>query len=171
MINPFLYIFANILLPQVTEAAFRYNPAADSNTQEFCFETEAACDARTSAIQQAGGQIYSCYPVQTCENQEIVPTYEAPVAYEITNRIKNPLESNDIFELIRKLYRGIMMIIIPLLIVFVVYSGFIFVTAQGNDEKLKKAKANAKYAAIGIAIILGAEIIISILESLLTVLS
>ena len=41
-------------------------------------------------------------------------------------------------------------------VMLVVYSGFLFVTAQGNDEKLKEAKDSIFWVLIGAAIILGA---------------
>lgn len=43
-------------------------------------------------------------------------------------------------------------------IFFIIYAGFLFVTAQGNEEKLKKAKNAFLWSVIGMAILLGAQI-------------
>ena len=42
---------------------------------------------------------------------------------------------------------------------FLIYSGFLFVTAQGSEDKLKTAKTTLLYTIIGIAILLGALVI------------
>ncbi len=48
---------------------------------------------------------------------------------------------------------------------FIIYAGFLFVTASGKDEKLKDAKKAILYAVIGTAILLGAEALSKILET------
>ncbi len=45
---------------------------------------------------------------------------------------------------------------------FIIYAGFLFVTAGGNEDKHKKAKAAILYAVIGTAILLGAQALSSI---------
>lgn len=47
----------------------------------------------------------------------------------------------------------------PIIVLFLVYAGFLFVTAQGNDEKLESAKNVFKWTIIGAAILLGAELL------------
>ena len=42
---------------------------------------------------------------------------------------------------------------------FIIYAGFMFVTAQGNEEKLTKAKNSLMWTLIGAAILLGANAI------------
>ena len=41
----------------------------------------------------------------------------------------------------------------------IIWSGFLFVTARGSDEKLSTAKKAFAYAVIGAAIVLGAFVI------------
>ncbi|MCK5027169.1 MAG: hypothetical protein KAS07_02000 [Candidatus Pacebacteria bacterium] len=55
-----------------------------------------------------------------------------------------------------------------LLAIMIVYSGFLFVTAVGNDEKLKKAKDSIRYVIIGGAVVLGATGIAELIEQTLT---
>lgn len=51
-------------------------------------------------------------------------------------------------------------IILPIgsvvVVIFIIYAGFLFVTARGNEERLKKAKETLLYVIIGAAILLGA---------------
>jgi hypothetical protein len=60
-------------------------------------------------------------------------------------------------------------LVIPLAIPFValaiIYTGFMFVVARGNQEKLKKAKEAFKWTIIGATIVLGAYVIASVVES------
>ncbi len=58
-------------------------------------------------------------------------------------------------------------IIIVLAVLMIILSGFQFVTAQGNEEKIKKAKDTFKWTVIGVAIIIGARLIITILAEIL----
>ncbi|MCI0542171.1 hypothetical protein L0Y69_00230, partial [bacterium] len=45
---------------------------------------------------------------------------------------------------------------IPIAAVFLIYSGFLFLTAQGDTTQLTKAKTSFVWAAIGTAVLLGA---------------
>ncbi len=53
----------------------------------------------------------------------------------------------------------------PLMVLAIIWTGFLFVKAQGNEGKISEAKNAARYTAIGIAIILGATLIKEILEA------
>ncbi len=55
-------------------------------------------------------------------------------------------------------------ILIPFVIIMLIYSGFLFVIARGNVETLKKAKTNFVWTIVGVAILLGAKLISSILQ-------
>lgn len=70
--------------------------------------------------------------------------------------ICNPLGSNTFEALIQDIAKIVVKIGIPLVVVFIVYSGFLFVTASGNEEKMTKAKDNFFWAMLGAAIVIGA---------------
>lgn len=52
-----------------------------------------------------------------------------------------------------------------IVVLMIIYSGFLFVTARGNEEQLKVAKRSFTYAAIGAAILLGAKAIALAIQS------
>jgi hypothetical protein len=90
----------------------------------------------------------------------------------LSGRICNPLASsgiNTIPLLIQKILEGALKVGIPLLALAIIYSGFLFVAARGNSEKLGKAKDTLLYTLIGGAILLGAFAIAELISS--TVLS
>ena len=75
----------------------------------------------------------------------------------ITGRIPNPLgEGTTLYTLLKKIFDAIVKIAVPVSALFIVYAGFLFVTAQGSDDKITKARIALTNALIGIAIILGA---------------
>lgn len=71
--------------------------------------------------------------------------------------ITNPLKANNIPELIQNVATFAMNIGLPIAIIFIVYSGFLFVSAKGNEKKLETAKEAFKWAVVGAALIVGAD--------------
>jgi hypothetical protein len=59
-------------------------------------------------------------------------------------------------------------IALPIITVFVVYSGFLFVTAQGNQSKLEDAKRNFFYVVLGALLILSAWILANLIGGTVT---
>lgn len=71
----------------------------------------------------------------------------------------NPLKSCTFEALIESIAEIAVKIGIPIAAIFIIYSGFLFVTARGSEEKLTKARSNFTWAMIGTAILLGAWVI------------
>ncbi len=80
-------------------------------------------------------------------------------------QLRNPL--NDNFSSIPQFVSGalkvMVMVALPIITLFMVYSGFLFVFAQGNQEQLAKAKTNFVYVIIGSILILGAWVFASLI--------
>jgi len=77
-------------------------------------------------------------------------------------KLKPPFKDGDmtIFSFLDFILNNIVLPIGAVIAVFfLVYSGFLFVTARGSEDKLKLAKANFIGAIIGVAILLGATAI------------
>ena len=79
----------------------------------------------------------------------------------IKTGINNPLSSelDTIPKFIEKILEIVLMIGVPIVTLAIIYAGFLFVTAQGNSEKLKKAKQTFIYTIIGAALLLGSFVI------------
>lgn len=76
--------------------------------------------------------------------------------------------TEDIPTLLNKILDALMLFLVPIVVVFIIYAGFLFVTAQGNETKLTKAKSVFGWTLVGAAILLGAKIIASVLSSTVT---
>ena len=71
------------------------------------------------------------------------------------SKIDNPLLSTDIAQFIQKLLENVIKLAVPAVALAVIYSGFLFVTAMGNPEKISAAKSALLYTVIGAAVLLG----------------
>ena len=70
----------------------------------------------------------------------------------------NPLGSTSSFaQVVQKFADLVTKIGLPIATVFLIYAGLLFVTARGNDEQLKKAKATFYWTTLGTAVLVGAS--------------
>lgn len=86
---------------------------------------------------------------------------------EPTPLLQNPLgqlggsgaDIDSLEDLIVRILEIIVQIGIPVIALFIIYSGFLFVAAQGNPQKLKQAKNTLLYTLIGAAVVLASTVI------------
>jgi len=74
-------------------------------------------------------------------------------------QITNPISSPDLSTLLNRIIDIIIMLATPIVVVSVIYSGFLFVTAGGNEQKITLAKKILFWTLIGALILLGARVI------------
>ncbi len=74
---------------------------------------------------------------------------------------------NSISDLILKIVNFLMALALPFAALMVVWAGFQFVTAQGSEEKLTKAKRNLVWTVLGVLVILAAKEIVGYITELL----
>ncbi len=89
-----------------------------------------------------------------------------PINYPIN--IPNPLKNgtNSLYAFINLVITDVILPVGGVIaVIFIIYSGFLFVTSRGNETKLATAKKAFLYAAIGTAILLGAWAISLAIES------
>ncbi len=89
-----------------------------------------------------------------------------------SDRLCNPLDGgSNIGDLLNVLLDTLLKVGAIIGVFFVIYAGFLFVTARGNDTQITKAKMTLLYTLIGLAIILGARVIIAIVKGTFTQIS
>ena len=77
-------------------------------------------------------------------------------------KLENPLKENftSLPDFINFVLEKIVLPIGAVIAVFfIIFSGFLFVTAQGNEEKLAKAKTAFLWTAVGVLVLLGSIVI------------
>jgi Na+/proline symporter len=92
---------------------------------------------------------------------------QGPAAPVIKNvELENPLNNiNSIEDLLEAILYIFMTLMIPVIVFFIIYAGFKYVTAQGNASKVEEANRALLYAVIGGVLILGAVAIAGIIQS------
>jgi hypothetical protein len=75
----------------------------------------------------------------------------------------NPVKANNLEDFLRDVVRVIVRVGIPVSAIFVIYSGYLFVSARGSEDRVKHAKQVFWYAIIGTAVLLGAWVIITVI--------
>ena len=68
----------------------------------------------------------------------------------------NPLNVDSFEEFIYIIVRTVMLILFPIVILMIVYTGFMFVKAQGNPQKIAEARRALMWTIIGGMLVLGA---------------
>jgi hypothetical protein len=82
-----------------------------------------------------------------------------------TVSLANPLQVNTLEELLVAILNIIMVLMVPVIVFFIIYAGFLYVTARGNAEQVKKATTALTYAVIGAVLILGSVAISQIVKN------
>lgn len=77
----------------------------------------------------------------------------------------NPIGYSTFMDFVQAILQVVLKIGIPVAAIFIIYSGFLFVKAQGNETELTKAKSAFTYAVIGTAILLGSWLLATGIES------
>lgn len=85
-----------------------------------------------------------------------------------SGKITNPLKSQDIPEFLLKIIDVLLVFALPLIILYIMYAGYLFVTAAGNAEKVTGAKNALLWSVVGGVIVLGARLIISVIQGTIT---
>jgi len=77
----------------------------------------------------------------------------------------NPLQVGSITDLILLILEAVVYLGSIFLVLMLVYTGFLFVKAQGNPEEIKKAREALLWTVIGGLLLLGAEGLALVLQA------
>lgn len=86
-------------------------------------------------------------------------------ALSLAAGLENPIKFNSLEALLLAILDILLVFAVPVIIFFIVYAGFLYVTARGNPGKIQDATQALTYALIGGAIILGARIIGAVVKN------
>ena len=78
--------------------------------------------------------------------------------------IRNPIGIDSIRELVKSILDIVIAVGTPIAVLFLVFSGFKFVTAQGNPSKITEARQYFMWTLVGIVILLGAGLLSEIVK-------
>ncbi len=87
-------------------------------------------------------------------------------ASEVKTGITNPIKVDGLTGLIRIVLSDIVSPVLTILaVLFLMYSGFLFVSAQGNEQQLTKAKEVLKWTLIGLFVLISANVFAEIIQN------
>jgi hypothetical protein len=78
--------------------------------------------------------------------------------------IENPIIAKNITQLFMTIIDVLLVFAVPLIVFFIIYAGFLYVTARGNESTIQKAHAALLFALVGGVIILGAKVLITVIS-------
>jgi Type IV secretion system pilin len=82
-----------------------------------------------------------------------------------SNVLQNPLKGiNSVTDLLKAVIDIVLVFAVPIIVFFIIYAGFMYVTAQGSPEKIKRATSAFTWAIIGGVLILGAWALIAVIQ-------
>jgi len=82
-----------------------------------------------------------------------------------SSTINNPIAADTFPALLSLVLKIIITVGLPIVVMAIIFVGFKYVTAQGNAGKLKEAHAAFKWVMVGAAIVLGSQVIVSIIQN------
>jgi len=94
----------------------------------------------------------------------VPPGDRTPVVEAEFVQLQNPLAADDILEFFETLIDIVLVFAVPLIVLFIIYAGFLYVTARGNEGTIEKAHKALLYALIGGLLILGARVLIDVVQ-------
>ena len=111
----------------------------------------------------AGAVFAQCPPGQTGTPPNCISTGTGNPTISVT--LVNPFSGQDsLFGLVRTIINDVILPIGGVIAVLAfIFSGFLYVTAQGNETKIKTAHKSLLYTSIGTAILLGAWVLANVI--------
>jgi Type IV secretion system pilin len=83
-------------------------------------------------------------------------------------QLVNPIKVDSIQELLQTILEIVIILATPIVVLFIIYAGFKYVTARGNASQIQEATQALTYAVIGGVLIIGAVAIAEIIKNLVT---
>ena len=106
-----------------------------------------SCNASNACEENTSGT----YTTSNCDNKCVSATASKSYIFNITNPLKGG--PNDLFEIITIVTQWIIYIAVPLAVLWIMYAGFLMLTAGPKPENFKKGKDILWYTILGLAII------------------
>ena len=78
--------------------------------------------------------------------------------------LQNPLSFGSITEVLLTILDVLIIFMVPIIILFIIYAGFLYVTARGNQSTIETAHRTLLYAVIGGLLILGARALLAVIQ-------
>ncbi len=92
----------------------------------------------------------------------------APTGVTTPTKLINPLKFDNLEDLLGAILTIVVVLATPIVVFFIIYAGYLYVTARGNAAQTEQATRALTYAIIGGVLIIGAVAIAQIVKNLVT---
>ncbi|MEK7627393.1 MAG: hypothetical protein AAB397_02310 [Patescibacteria group bacterium] len=99
----------------------------------------------------------------------VLATTTGIVASSTTIEYPNPLETDEIIDIVERVADYFYYIAIALIPIMVIYTSILFFTAGGNDQQVAKARKTFIWLMIGVAVLLIGQGFITLIKDMLSV--
>lgn len=82
--------------------------------------------------------------------------------------LENPIKAKTFQQLVEAILKVVVTIGTPIAILAIIYSGFLFVKARGKPEDLVTARTALLWTIIGVVVLLGAQLLATIIKGTIT---
>ena len=164
----FFFLVWVVLVPQAS--AYHNCAQYTGSVADSCRAAErAACDGLTGSVRDSclnaltnhSGGGTGQNPPGTGQNPPGTGQNPGPCP---SGTLCNPLQSQTIPEFLLRIIDVLLVFALPVIIFFIIYAGFLFVTAGGDEHKVSDARSALTWAVIGGVVILGARLIITVIQ-------
>lgn len=156
----YTYVYQNTFVPFEQKVPYT-NIVACSNYQFYIFVKPVTGNYTESKFGPYYAKTIGCPDTVSVPGLEEtqVPGPETPPPSSAT--LKNPLGGSitSLFQFVEKLVDVVLVIAIPIIALAIIYSGFMIVTARGNEQKLTAGKKAFAAAVIGGVLVLGSYVL------------
>jgi len=94
-----------------------------------------------------------------------LPAFVLATGPNVGITFKNPLASQSVSEVLLAFFKVMIELGAVAVTLAIVYAGFLFVVARGNPEQLKQARTTLFWTIIGSMVLLGAQVIATIIQN------
>lgn len=126
-------------------------------------QSSGVCSSGTTTTTTDTQQPATQQPTTQQAQTQTPPTQNSTAGGQGT--LVNPLRATTIQQLLGIILGGLVQIGTIILVLMLVWVGFLFVFAQGNEEKVREARTALMWTVIGGLVLLGARAIATLLEA------
>ncbi|MFA5997504.1 MAG: pilin [Candidatus Paceibacterota bacterium] len=107
---------------------------------------------------EAQQSYYSAYCGGSAATQGCTPSGDGVTCSTLSadTKIQNPIKYSNFSDFAAAIIKAAVQVMMPFIVLAFIYSGFLFVKAQGNETELTEAKKAIQWSVIGAFVLLGA---------------
>jgi len=84
-----------------------------------------------------------------------------------TEVLEGPINASNVEQVLNRIIDALLLILSPIAVIMTIYAGYLFMTAGGNEDKVKAARHTLLYVIVGVAVLILSKGIVSLVTDIL----